>query len=55
MSRPRVFFDMTADGESLGRIVMEVSANLFEFEAVRMNFRALYYMPLWVVNENLPY
>jgi hypothetical protein len=25
MSTPRVFFDMTADGASVGRIVMEVS------------------------------
>ena len=24
MSKPRVFFDMTADGKSLGKIVMEV-------------------------------
>lgn len=26
---PRVFFDMTADGEPLGRIIMEVSVTLF--------------------------
>ena len=25
MSKPKVFFDITADGKSLGRIVMEVS------------------------------
>jgi hypothetical protein len=31
MSKPRVFFDMTADGTALGRIVMEVCANLLKF------------------------
>jgi hypothetical protein len=25
MSKPRVFFDITADGKSVGRIIMEVS------------------------------
>ena len=27
MSKPRVYFDVTADGKSLGRIVMEVNSS----------------------------
>ncbi len=28
MSKPQVFFDITADGKSLGRIVMELRADV---------------------------
>lgn len=32
MSLPRVFFDMTADGKTVGRIVMEVKLFLLKFK-----------------------
>lgn len=28
MSNPRVFFDITADGTNLGRIIMELNADI---------------------------
>merc|ERR1712025_372924 len=39
MANPKVFFDVTADGESLGRIVMELRADVVPKTAE--NFRAL--------------
>lgn len=39
MSNPRVFFDMEADGASLGRIVMDLAADIVPKTAE--NFRAL--------------
>jgi cyclophilin family peptidyl-prolyl cis-trans isomerase len=39
MSKPRVFFDMEADGVALGRIVMELDADVVPRTAE--NFRAL--------------
>lgn len=39
MSLPRVFFDITADGESLGRVTMELRADVVPKTAE--NFRAL--------------
>lgn len=39
MSKPRVFFDMEADGAALGRIVMELEADVVPKTAE--NFRAL--------------
>jgi peptidyl-prolyl isomerase F (cyclophilin D) len=39
MSKPRVFFDMEADGVALGRIVMELEADVVPRTAE--NFRAL--------------
>jgi peptidyl-prolyl isomerase F (cyclophilin D) len=39
MSKPRVFFDMEADGVALGRIVMELDADIVPRTAE--NFRAL--------------
>ncbi|XP_041643636.1 peptidyl-prolyl cis-trans isomerase-like [Cheilinus undulatus] len=39
MAKPRVFFDITADGKSLGRIVMELEAEVVPKTAE--NFRAL--------------
>ncbi|MED6246560.1 hypothetical protein ATANTOWER_019762 [Ataeniobius toweri] len=39
MAKPRVFFDVTADGASLGRIVMELRADVVPKTAE--NFRAL--------------
>ncbi|MBG88144.1 MAG: peptidylprolyl isomerase [Verrucomicrobiales bacterium] len=39
MSNPKCFFDITADGESLGRIVMELRADIVPKTAE--NFRAL--------------
>lgn len=39
MARPRVFFDMTADGEALGRIIMELRPDVVPKTAE--NFRAL--------------
>merc|ERR1711878_21646 len=39
MSNPKVFFDMTLDGESAGRIVMELRADVAPKTAE--NFRAL--------------
>ncbi|XP_030579336.1 peptidyl-prolyl cis-trans isomerase-like [Archocentrus centrarchus] len=39
MAKPRVFFDITADGKSVGRIVMELRADVVPKTAE--NFRAL--------------
>lgn len=39
MSNPKCFFDITADGQSLGRIVMELRADVVPRTAE--NFRAL--------------
>eukprot|EP01012_Entosiphon_sulcatum_P026018 TRINITY_DN31414_c0_g1_i1.p1 TRINITY_DN31414_c0_g1~~TRINITY_DN31414_c0_g1_i1.p1 ORF type:complete len:172 (-),score=41.39 TRINITY_DN31414_c0_g1_i1:31-525(-) len=39
MARPRVFFDITADGRALGRIIMELRADVVPKTAE--NFRAL--------------
>ena len=38
-SRPKVFFDVSADGQALGRIVMELRADVVPKTAE--NFRAL--------------
>ena len=34
MSNPRCFFDMTADGKAMGRIVMELHADVYNFEII---------------------
>ncbi|XP_028270813.1 peptidyl-prolyl cis-trans isomerase-like [Parambassis ranga] len=39
MSKPRVFFDVTADGKNIGRVVMELRADVVPKTAE--NFRAL--------------
>jgi len=39
MAKPRVFFDLTADGQDLGRIIMELRADVVPRTAE--NFRAL--------------
>jgi hypothetical protein len=39
MSNPKVFFDMSADGAALGRVVMELRADIVPKTAE--NFRAL--------------
>lgn len=39
MSNPKVFFDMSADGTALGRVVMELRADIVPRTAE--NFRAL--------------
>lgn len=41
MSLPRVFFDMTIDGEKAGRFIVEVSTNKFNFFHFIISFFSL--------------